>query len=909
MGWQFRRVNTEFTAFTLRGTSDWDDRSGGTPFNGEPHVWAMRKSEVRKAQWADGNLEFQVLDTGSVTPAPDDDLVIAARSQNGSIVSHSNVEVAEIIIYDSALSDEDVHEVQGYLAHKWGLVEPMPASHPYKNSKPVFENRPQLVLESPLPLLVGDEITVNLETNRPNDQIIISNLPPGLTFDSNTDTLTGTPTQKGTFTSIFETSNYAGSISQQVVFEIKDYTPWDFGVKISFPGYLEESKINNFPVYVKLSESVSGFNYQQFSSEFGHDLRFLTSDGLRELPYEPIEWNTDGTSSFWVLLNELDNNTSIRAIWGNRILGSNPPTAEMAACGASIVLSGIWMGMTQPWSVILSTVFMRLPTILTICGFQVLSVGLSLLTAIMIIWNYPWILTLHRGRSSLLSLSGHTEILRLFKNSTLFESGSAAGRHLNVHFPWSNSRFYWDAGSNNQYDRIEKEDSNYLGAWVYWTLQKDSELGIMRIYKNGELFMEGFNKTRPFGGPVEHFRLGSGRLGGAWWNGWVDEFRIGLFMESPESIKASYNSQRPYPESEFANFATVEGPPVILENQTAQGYANDPEKVFSYNIEVFPSADSFSAVGLPAGIELNSVTGELRGYPLQGGEFQITVTASNSFGDSQQIVALKISEVSSFTHSIEISMAGYSGSETLLNFPTLITMDSNMDANFSLNSFVSDECYDLRFYDTVGRDLAYEIESVDHARNSLVVWVRVAELNASTSIFAFWGNENLSDRAPVHAIDGSTWSEGFRGVWHLFPMEITDILVDSSPYRNHAINVGGITAPAGKFGTGRSLFGGGDQFIKIPRASSLNSLGRDNYSFSTWVNLENQPDTEIIDSFYGIGYQQVPNDRFFNDINQLIDLRPSGARIFKEGPRQGLYLNGADFQNANIGINSSMIIT
>ena len=229
-----------------------------------------------------------------------------------------------------------------------------------------------------------------------------------------------------------------------------------------------------------------------------------------------------------------------------------------------------------------------------------------------------------------------------------------------------------------------------------------------------------------------------------------------------------------------------------------------------------------------------------------------------------------------------------------------------MDANFSLNSFVSDECYDLRFYDTVGRDLAYEIESIDHARNSLVVWVRVAELNASTSIFAFWGNENLSDRAPVHAIDGSTWSEGFRGVWHLFPMEITDILVDSSPYRNHAINVGGITAPLGKFGTGRNLFGGGDQFIKIPRASSLNSLGRDNYSFSTWVTLENQPDTEIIDSFYALGYEQVPNDRFFNDINQLIDLRPSGARIFKEGPRQGLYLNGAaDFQNANIGINRS----
>ena len=41
----------------------------------------------------------------------------------------------------------------------------------------------------------------------------------------------------------------------------------------------------------------------------------------------------------------------------------------------------------------------------------------------------------------------------------------------------------------------------------------------MRVYKNGELFNEGFNDTRPIGGPVESFRLGSGRLGGLWWNG------------------------------------------------------------------------------------------------------------------------------------------------------------------------------------------------------------------------------------------------------------------------------------------------------------------------------------------------------------------------------------------------------
>ena len=42
-----------------------------------------------------------------------------------------------------------------------------------------------------------------------------------------------------------------------------------------------------------------------------------------------------------------------------------------------------------------------------------------------------------------------------------------------------------------------------------------------------------------------------------------------------------------------------------------------------------------------------------------------------------------------------------------------------MDANFGLNSFASVECNDLRFYDETGRDLPYEIESIDLTTNSL----------------------------------------------------------------------------------------------------------------------------------------------------------------------------------------------
>ena len=78
----------------------------------------------RKSQWADGNLEFEVVDSGSIATAPDSYLVIAARDLGSkNITAFANVEVGEILIFDSALSNSEVYAIQGYLAHKWGLTD------------------------------------------------------------------------------------------------------------------------------------------------------------------------------------------------------------------------------------------------------------------------------------------------------------------------------------------------------------------------------------------------------------------------------------------------------------------------------------------------------------------------------------------------------------------------------------------------------------------------------------------------------------------------------------------------------------------------------------------------------------------------------------------------------------------
>jgi hypothetical protein len=45
-------------------------------------------------------------------------------------------DVAEVLFYNSALSEINRQQVEGYLAWKWGLVGNLPASHPFKNAPP-----------------------------------------------------------------------------------------------------------------------------------------------------------------------------------------------------------------------------------------------------------------------------------------------------------------------------------------------------------------------------------------------------------------------------------------------------------------------------------------------------------------------------------------------------------------------------------------------------------------------------------------------------------------------------------------------------------------------------------------------------------------------------------------------------
>ena len=111
-------------------------------------------------------------------------------------------------------------------------------------------------------------------------------------------------------------------------------------------------------------------------------------------------------------------------------------------------------------------------------------------------------------------------------------------------------------------------------------------------------------------------------------------------------------------------------------------------RTFSYVVKTFPSADKFSLVGLPAGLSFDSSTGEISGVPLQGGTYQVTVTAENNFGQDQEIIQLRFASVSNFSHSTRFDFSMDTPGETLRDFPVFLNFDSSIP-KFSLKSFAS----------------------------------------------------------------------------------------------------------------------------------------------------------------------------------------------------------------------------
>ena len=92
-------------------------------------------------------------------------------------------------------------------------------------------------------------------------------------------------------------------------------------IDITTSGYAGSAPLTNFPVLVRLSTAITGFNYTMCRPD-GADLTFVDASST-VLPHEIDTWNTNGTSLVWVRVPELTATTTIRLFINEP--GASPP--------------------------------------------------------------------------------------------------------------------------------------------------------------------------------------------------------------------------------------------------------------------------------------------------------------------------------------------------------------------------------------------------------------------------------------------------------------------------------------------------------------------------------------------------------------------------------------------------------
>ncbi|MEN8906868.1 MAG: DUF2341 domain-containing protein [Clostridiales bacterium] len=113
---------------------------------------------------------------------------------------------------------------------------------------------------------------------------------------------------------------------------------------------------------------------------------------------------------------------------------------------------------------------------------------------------------------------------------------------------------------------------------------------------------------------------------------------------------------------------------------------------------------------------------------------------------------------------LDTSSTGANISDNVSEFPVLIDLDSS---NFDFKRSNKDGS-DLRFSDSYGKPLSYELENWDYDNKKAKVWVLVTNIYGNDSnqfIRMYWGNEAVKSESNGDNVFKE--SNDYQGVWHL----------------------------------------------------------------------------------------------------------------------------------------------
>ncbi|HUI91903.1 MAG TPA: DUF2341 domain-containing protein [Chitinivibrionales bacterium] len=190
-------------------------------------------------------------------------------------------------------------------------------------------------------------------------------------------------------------------------------------------------------------------------------------------------------------------------------------------------------------------------------------------------------------------------------------------------------------------------------------------------------------------------------------------------------------------------------------------------------------------VGLDRIAKVDSASGAYQIPLVPAGDYRLQVVASSSDfvplvvpdvncqqGQNTLVDTIAIAPFSSENYglwpnakviTLNTTAAGANVAGTVTNFPVMVHMTA---PTFTFNQFLSDG-HDIRFANSKGRHLPYEIERFDPYAGIADVWVLVDTVkgNDSTAITVYWGNLNAAAQSLASVVFDTAL--GYQAVWHL----------------------------------------------------------------------------------------------------------------------------------------------
>ena len=128
-----------FTSGGRRLSTDPFQTVTGFAYTSNPIIAAARYdyANANLAIWQDGTAgASRVFQTAGVADNNAGELAIGAANATGTGALFNGY-IGEITLVHSALSTTDRQRLEGYLAHKWGLIANLPSNHPFKFTPPI----------------------------------------------------------------------------------------------------------------------------------------------------------------------------------------------------------------------------------------------------------------------------------------------------------------------------------------------------------------------------------------------------------------------------------------------------------------------------------------------------------------------------------------------------------------------------------------------------------------------------------------------------------------------------------------------------------------------------------------------------------------------------------------------------